>query len=86
MISQRPAVACTNGEHYAVPGDCSAFYTCVGGRLSKRKCPTNTKWNQQIKLCDWKSDNEGCDGNTKLSTTESQTSKAIFNSIWKILL
>ena len=42
-----------NGEHYAVPGDCSSFYVCDSARLNKRRCPTALLWNRQKKLCDW---------------------------------
>ena len=72
-------MGCENGEFYSVPGDCAAFYTCIDGRLLKRKCPNGLNWNQKTRLCDWRS-NTGCDESAGTPTTESY--KSIYHIIF----
>ncbi|XP_060518594.1 peritrophin-1 [Cylas formicarius] len=56
-ISTTPASSptCTSNkvEFYPDPQDCSSFYECVNGQISKHRCPDGQSWDPEFVACNF---------------------------------
>ncbi|MPC08479.1 putative chitinase 3 [Portunus trituberculatus] len=49
-----PGDSCQGNQNFPSPGKCTAYLSCVNGKLVEKLCVSGLHWNNAAGICDWK--------------------------------